>query len=113
LRERLGGLVLQSTFTSIPDVGSELFPWLPVRWLVTLKYNTLAKLPRLKLPLLVMHSRADGLIGFHHGERNFAAANPPKLFWELKGDHNDLLLDPRRLIAGIEKLLQMVERDKG
>src|SRR5262249_52582451 len=32
LRERLGGLILQSTFTSIPDIGAELFPWLPVRW---------------------------------------------------------------------------------
>jgi pimeloyl-ACP methyl ester carboxylesterase len=112
LRERLGGLVLQSTFTSIPDVGSDLFPWLPVRWLSTLHYDTLAKLPRLKAPLLVMHSRADGLIGFHHAERNFAAANPPKLFWELKGDHNDPLLDPGHFIAGIEKLLGMVEQGR-
>ncbi len=109
LRERLGGLVLQSTFTSIPDVGSELFPWLPVRWLSTINYNTLAKLPRLRVPLLVMHSRADELIGFHHGEKNFAAANPPKLFWELTGHHNDSLLDPRQFVAGIEQLLQMVE----
>jgi len=89
-----------------------LFPWLPVRWLSTLHYDTLAKLPRLKAPLLVMHSRADGLIGFHHAERNFAAANPPKLFWELKGDHNDPLLDPGHFIAGIEKLLGMVEQGR-
>ena len=81
LRERSGGLVLQSTFTSIPDVAAELFPWLPARWLCTIRYDTLAKLPRLRLPLLVMHGRADTLIGFHHGEKNFAAANPPKLFW--------------------------------
>ncbi|MGA2661792.1 MAG: alpha/beta hydrolase [Verrucomicrobiota bacterium] len=109
LRERVGGLVLQSTFTSIPDVGSELFPWLPVRWLSTIKYDTLAKLPRLKAPLLVMHSRTDGLIGFHHGEKNFAAANPPKLFWELKGGHNDQLRDPGQFLPGIEKLLEIVE----
>src|SRR5262245_58243226 len=30
LRESLGGLILQGTYTSIPDIGSELFPWLPV-----------------------------------------------------------------------------------
>ena len=35
VRETVGGLVLQSTFTSIPDMGAELFPWLPVRWLGT------------------------------------------------------------------------------
>ena len=33
LRDPLGGLILQSSFTSIPDIGAELFPWLPVRWL--------------------------------------------------------------------------------
>ena len=113
LRERLGGLVLQSTFTSIPDAGAELFPWLPVRWLSTIHYDTLAKLPRLTGPLLVMHSRADELIGFHHGEKNFAAANPPKLFWELKGNHNDSLLDARQFIAGVEKFLGMVEQGAG
>ncbi|HWI57461.1 MAG TPA: alpha/beta hydrolase, partial [Bacillota bacterium] len=88
LRETLAGLVLQSTFTSIPDIGSELFPWLPVRWLATIEYATSRRLPRLQLPVLVMHSRTDDLIGFHHGEKNFALANDPKLFWELKGDHN-------------------------
>ncbi len=31
LRETIGAMVLQSTFTSIPDIGAELFPWLPVR----------------------------------------------------------------------------------
>src|SRR6185503_9064737 len=40
LSEPLGGLILQSTFTSIPDIGSELFPWLPVRWLHRIKYDT-------------------------------------------------------------------------
>jgi fermentation-respiration switch protein FrsA (DUF1100 family) len=109
LRERLGGVVLQSTFTSIPEVGAELFPWLPVRWLSSIKYDTLAKLPRLRVPVLVMHSRADELIAFRHSERNFAAANPPKLFWELKGDHNDPLADRQHFIAGLEKHLQMVE----
>jgi uncharacterized protein len=108
-RATLGGLVLQSTFTSIPDVGSELFPWLPVRWLGTIRYDTRSKLPRLKVPLLVMHSRQDELVPFHHGERNFALANEPKLFWELRGDHNNALGDTRHFIAGMEKFLGLVE----
>ena len=48
VRETVGGLVLQSTFTSIPDMGAELFPWLPVRWLGTIRYDTRSKLPRLQ-----------------------------------------------------------------
>ena len=109
VREPLGGLVLQSTFTSIPDMGAELFPWLPVRWLGTIHYDTQSKLPRLHVPVLVMHSPADELIRFHHGQSNFAAANEPKLFWELKGEHNDPLADAQHFIAGMEKFLALVE----
>ena len=113
LREPLGGLVLQSTFSSVPDIGAELFPWLPVRWISTIKYETCAKLPRLKIPVLVMHSRQDEMVRFHHAEKNFAAANEPKLFWELKGQHNGALNEPQDFIAGMEKFLELVEKAEG
>jgi fermentation-respiration switch protein FrsA (DUF1100 family) len=109
VREKLGGLILQSTFCSIPDIGAELFPWLPVRLIGKIKYDTSSKLPGLRLPVMVMHSREDGLIRFHHAERNFALANQPKVFWELKGDHNDPVLDRAQYVAGIEKLLGMLD----
>jgi fermentation-respiration switch protein FrsA (DUF1100 family) len=104
------GLILQSTFTSIPDIGADLFPWLPVRWLGHIKYDTLSKLPRIKTPLLVMHSRADSLIRFHHSQRNFDAANEPKLFCELAGDHNDPLTNRSKFIADIERFLNLIAR---
>jgi fermentation-respiration switch protein FrsA (DUF1100 family) len=109
LRETVGGIVLQSTFTSVPDIGAELFPWLPVRWLSTIKYDTRGRLPRLKVSVLVMHSRADDLIGFHHAEKLFAAANEPKLFCELRGAHNDAHWEQAELGEGIERFLRMVE----
>ena len=109
LRETLAGIVLQSTFTSIPDIGSEIFPFLPVRWLASIRYNTRAKLPRLHIPVLVMHGRADEIIRFRHGERNFAAANEPKLFWELAGGHNDPLADRRLFLTGLDLFLQLLE----
>jgi hypothetical protein len=106
LREPLGGLILQSTFTSIPDIGSELFPWLPVRWLHRIKYDTVNKLPRIKAPVLVAHSRHDDLIGFHHAERNFRAANAPKLFWEVRGDHTSTVEAGRDVyLQGLGKFL--------
>jgi fermentation-respiration switch protein FrsA (DUF1100 family) len=92
-REPLGGIVLQSTFTSILDIGSEIFPWLPLKWLVTIRYDTISKLPRIRLPVLILHSRQDSMIRYHHAERNFAAANEPKLIAEITGDHNDMLAD--------------------
>jgi pimeloyl-ACP methyl ester carboxylesterase len=110
LREGLGGLILLSTFTSILDVGVEFYPWLPVRWLNTLKYNTLEKLRRIKVPVLIMHSPGDGLIGIGHAQKNFAAANEPKLFWETAGDHNYMLPSDHDLCAaGVEKFLKTLE----
>jgi pimeloyl-ACP methyl ester carboxylesterase len=105
----LGGLVLQSAFTSVPDIGAELFPWLPVRLLATIHYPTKDRLPMITAPVLVMHSRTDDIIGFHHGQTNFAVAHSPKLFWELNGDHNGALDDPKPFIEGMEKFLSLIE----
>lgn len=109
----VGGLMLQSTFTSIPDIGAELFPWLPVKLISRIKYDTHNRLPHLQCPVVVMHSRADQTIRFHHGERNFAAAREPKAFVEIQGDHNDPLLANRAAyVSGAEKLVQLAEATK-
>jgi fermentation-respiration switch protein FrsA (DUF1100 family) len=109
LRVSLGGIVLQNTFTSIPDIGADLFPWMPVRLLASIKYDTHSKLPRVHIPVMVIHSREDGLAGFHHAERNFAAANEPKLFWETQGEHNELLEDRPHFVEGMERFVGMVQ----
>jgi hypothetical protein len=110
-RETVGGLVLQSTFTSIPDVGAEFFPLLPVRWLASIRYDNLAKLPQLRVPVLVMHGRRDTVIRYHHGTRIHAAANEPKLFVELQGDHNDTLDEGREsYVAGLKRFFELLER---
>ena len=112
--ERVGGLVLQSTFTSIPDIGAELFPWLPVKLISRIKYDTLSRLPDIPCPVVVMHSRADTTIGFHHGERNFAVARETKAFVEIGGDHNDALLANRAAyVAGAERVVQLAIAAEG
>ena len=111
--QRVGGLMLQSTFTSIPDIGAELFPWLPVKLLARIRYDTHARLAEINCPVVVLHSRADGMIPFAHAEKNFAAAREPKALLELQGDHNDALLANRAAyVAGAEKLVQLVESRK-
>jgi len=112
VREPCAGLVLQSTFSCMPDIGGELFPWLPVKWLCTIKYDTCKKLPQLKLPILIMHSRTDGLIGFHHATKNFSLANEPKLLWEIYGLHNDPVGDPDHFRHGFEKFLALIEASR-
>ena len=106
VREKVGGLVLLSTFTSTPDLGAELFPFLPVHLWASIKYNTRKKLPSIHAPVLVMHSRGDTLVPFHHSQENLAAANEPKLFVEIQGDHNDgPFANPAPFSQGLEKFI--------
>jgi fermentation-respiration switch protein FrsA (DUF1100 family) len=106
LRHPVGGLALLSSFTSIPDAGAELLPWFPVRLLATIQYDTRAKLPAIRVPVLILHGRTDSLIGFHHAQNNYAAANEPKRLVELDGDHNDLPhSDARTYREALENLL--------
>ncbi len=102
-REPLAALILQSTFCRIPDLGAELFPWLPVRWLHSIHYDTLGKLPRIRVPVLILHSHGDPLIGYHHAEKNFAAANEPKKLVAIAGLHTNVL------DVGRETYLQALE----
>jgi hypothetical protein len=107
LREKVGGLILQSTFTSMTDLGAEIYPWLPVRLISTIKYNTRAKLPLLRVPVLILHSRQDDLIPFHHAGENFAAAHEPKFLRELRGGHNDTQSSSRpAMLEAIRNFLQ-------
>lgn len=110
MREQTGGLVLQSTFTSIPEIGRELYPWLPVRLLSTIKYDTCRKLSHLKIPVLIMHSKDDGLVGFRHSQENFAAANEPKFFCELRGSHNDEAWESPGFDIAMDRFLEAVQR---
>ena len=112
VRETCGALILQSSFTSVTDLGAELYPFLPVRTLGSIRYDTHSRLPRIHIPVLVMHSRADSLIPFHHAERNFAVANEPKFLCELIGDHNDGVVDRTKFLAGIEQLLSCLDVGK-
>ncbi len=83
------GLLLEATFTSIPELGQELYPLFPIRLLARYDYNTLDYLPRISCPLLVVHSREDRLISFEHGRRLYEAAAEPKRFLEISGGHAD------------------------
>ncbi len=94
-RERPAGLVVESSFTSVPDLGAELYPWLPVRWLSRLRFDSRGRIAQVSAPLLVVHSRNDEIIPFAHGQALLAAANPPKRLLELRGGHNDGFLVSR------------------
>lgn len=90
LQQPCGALILESPFTSIPDMAAVVFPFLPLRHLVRTRYDNLAKVQGLRVPLLVLHGERDEVVPFAQGRRVYEAAPEPKRFFAIPGaGHND------------------------
>ena len=96
-------LFLEETFTSIPELGRELYPIFPVDLLARYEYPTLEYLKQVECPVLISHSRDDMFIVFEHGQRLYEAAGQPKAFTELRGGHSSAFSeDAATYEAGVE-----------
>ncbi|HKJ76066.1 MAG TPA: alpha/beta hydrolase [Gammaproteobacteria bacterium] len=101
-----GALVLDSTFTSVPDLAAEVYPFLPARWLSRFRYDSKQQLADITEPVLVIHGEDDAVIPFHHGRALFAAAPEPKEFLTLRGGHNSAhAFDRETFRGGLEGFL--------
>ncbi|MCX7136491.1 MAG: alpha/beta hydrolase [Proteobacteria bacterium] len=106
-------LVLASTFTSVPDMGAQVYPWLPVRLLARIVYDNIARIREIQVPVMIAHSRGDDIIPFVHGQALFAAAHEPKQFLELVGGHNEgFLFSRNEWIAAVGAFLERVGAKK-
>ncbi len=81
-------LILESTFTSVGDIGAHHFPYLPIRLLSRFDYSAVEYVVEVRCPILVIHSRGDEIVPFKLGQRVYEAAGKPKTFLEIQGDHN-------------------------
>ncbi len=86
------GLILESAFTSFPDIASELNS---VAGVIALssdeRFASIDKIKRVQQPLLMIHGNLDKTVPMVLGERLFAAANPPKTWVMIDGGrHSDL-----------------------
>lgn len=87
-RERPAAAVIESGFTSLPNLAADRYPWLPAHRLSRYRYETLTNLRRAACPVLVAHSPDDEVVPFRHGRELFEAIPGEKAFLELRGDHN-------------------------
>ncbi|HIJ73617.1 MAG TPA: alpha/beta hydrolase [Candidatus Hydrogenedentes bacterium] len=83
-----GAVIIESTFTAMPALAQEVYPFLPAKYLVRHKFNSAEKIGRITAPVLIIHSPDDGIIPYHHGTELYERANEPKQFLEIQGSHN-------------------------
>jgi fermentation-respiration switch protein FrsA (DUF1100 family) len=98
------GLVVERSFTSLPDVAAHVNPWIMPRVTMQNRFPSLETIPNYHGPLLVLHGTADDLIPFEQGVQLFEAANEPKKFVALQGvGHNDSL--PQEYHSALDEFL--------
>ena len=89
-RVEVMALIVESTFTSTPDMAKELFPFLPIGPFMSTRFDSISKISRIDTPLLHFHGTRDDLVPYAHGQRLFQAAKEPKEFYPIEGAmHND------------------------
>ena len=89
--QALAGVILEAPFTSMGQAAQDHYPYVPAKWLVRDRFDSLSNIAAIGAPLLIMHGDADRVIRESHGRALFAAAKEPKQgFWAAGGGHNDL-----------------------
>lgn len=96
LGRQVGGLILLSTSTSVPELASHYMPWLPTRLLVRTRFENLKRLKHVMVPTLFIHSRTDEVVPFSMAESLWKAAHGQKQHLWLDGvGHNETFYEAR------------------
>jgi len=92
-----GGIILESPFTSMIELGKLKYPFLPVKLLLKDKYESDIKIKNIKSPILIMHGKADNIVPFYMGKKMYELANTPKYFYFPKYDNHMMDFDKKLL----------------
>lgn len=76
--KKVAGLVLDSPYTSILELASAAYPWLPVGLLLRDRYESITYIGDVHMPVFILHGEADDIVPVEMGRRLLAAANDPK-----------------------------------
>jgi fermentation-respiration switch protein FrsA (DUF1100 family) len=103
------GLVIESTFTSLADVAAAVANTsLPVRWLLSQKFDSIDKIADIHMPLLVVHGLADAFVPPRFSEQLFNAAEQPKRLLLVPGatHNNSMALGGQGYRKALDALMQ-------
>lgn len=87
------GLIVESSFTSLADIARSLsYPWLPLQLLMSQKFDSIDKIGRVNMPVLIVHGSDDQYVKPQFSEKLYAAAKGRKhLLMVEGGTHNNAM----------------------
>jgi len=99
------GIILESPFTSMVNLGKKYYPFFPVRFLIKDKFESYKKISNISAPVLIIHGKVDKIVPFAMGTKMYELANEPKFFYSQEyGDH---MVDyDEKLLLALKKFIQ-------
>ena len=96
------GIILESPFTSMIDMGKKYYPFFPVKFLLKDKFESDKKIDKINIPIFIIHGKVDKIVPYEMGKKMYELANEPKYFHSQQyGDH---------MVEYDEKLLLALKR---
>ena len=98
------GIILESPFTSMVNMGKKYYPFFPVRFLLKDKFESYKKLNNISVPILIMHGKVDKIVPYDMGKKMYELANEPKFFYSQEyGDH--MIEYDEKLLTALKKFI--------
>ena len=105
-KAQIKALICDSAFSSAEDMATIVFPLLPAKYFLSVKFDALAKIAKVTCPKLIIHAREDEIVPFRLGEKLFASAAEPKEFLVVSGDHNQIVFEDQTYLNRLRQFLR-------
>jgi fermentation-respiration switch protein FrsA (DUF1100 family) len=104
-------LVLEATFSRMTDAAANMFPWLPVRLVMSNRYNSIKRLQKFSGPVFQSHGASDEVVPITLARKLFdSSPSKDKQFYEIAyARHNDT--PPSAYYAALSTFLDRVDRE--
>ena len=98
------GIILESPFTSMVNMGKKYYPFFPVSLLLKDKFESYKKINNIFVPVLIMHGKVDKIVPYDMGKKMYELANEPKFFYSQEyGDH--MIEYDEKLLTALKKFI--------
>ena len=88
-RRECGGLIVESSFTTVPDMARYVYKLPVARYLPSSRFDSIGKIARVQSPVLIIHGTEDRVVPFEMGRKLYEAAREPKSFMPIEGAGHD------------------------
>jgi len=104
-QKKYAGIILESPFTSMINMGKKYYPIFPVSFLLKDKFESDKKIANISIPILIMHGKIDKIVPYYMGKKMYELANEPKFFYSQEyGDH--MVEYDKKLLSALGKFIQ-------